>query len=138
VSEGWEVPSSDTNPSMDPAESKTYTERETLGSTSVPSSGSGSGSGSQSSAEPRSMGQQGSGISEGQGRDESDRQMGGEESGGGSSTRTHPVARTAATAIGSAAGMTCSQKSLSPVLCSGLRCAASMDKMWNKSACKHR
>ncbi|WIA40357.1 hypothetical protein OEZ86_013721 [Tetradesmus obliquus] len=101
VSAGWEVPSSDTNPALDPAESKKYTERETQGSTQVPSSGSGSKSGSQSSGEPRSMGQQGSGS--GKGRDESDMQMGGEES-GGSSTRSHPVARTAATAIGSAAG----------------------------------
>ncbi|WIA40356.1 hypothetical protein OEZ86_013720 [Tetradesmus obliquus] len=38
VSTGWEVPSSDTNPAMDPAESKKYTERETQGSTQVPSS----------------------------------------------------------------------------------------------------
>jgi hypothetical protein len=50
------------------------------------------------------MSQQGSGSGQIQGRDESDRQMGGEGSGGGSDTRAHPVARTAATAIGSAAG----------------------------------
>ncbi|KAF6258248.1 hypothetical protein COO60DRAFT_1519743 [Scenedesmus sp. NREL 46B-D3] len=100
VSAGWEVPTSDTNPAMDPAESKKYTERETQGSTSVPS-----GSGSQSSAAPQSIRQQGSGSGQAQGRDESDSQMGGEGSGGGASdTRTHPVSRTAATAIGSAAG----------------------------------
>uniref|UniRef100_A0A383VXR0 Uncharacterized protein n=1 Tax=Tetradesmus obliquus TaxID=3088 RepID=A0A383VXR0_TETOB len=41
VSAGWELPSSDTNPAMDPAESRKYSERETQGSTQVPSSGSG-------------------------------------------------------------------------------------------------
>jgi hypothetical protein len=59
------VPSSDTNPSMDPAESKKYTERETQGSTPVPQS---------------------SGSSQGQGRDASDMKMGGQGGGGGSSS----------------------------------------------------
>jgi hypothetical protein len=102
VSAGWEVPSSDTDLALDPAEGKKYTQRETQGSTPVPSGGSGSSS--------QSMSQQSSGsgqtgqTGQTQGRDESDRQMGGEGSGGGKDTRTHPVARTAATAIGSAAG----------------------------------